>query len=188
MGFAKLLLLATLLAAAEARADCWKPVPEAKSLQFTGSQAGVPFPGEFKSYTALLCLDAKDPSKDRLEVEVDVDSVSTGLPEMDEAMRGADFFDTAHFPKAKFESDSLKPAGAEQYQVSGRLTVRDVTRSVSVPFSWAPAADGKHARLTARLTLHRLDYHVGQGQWADTEWVGNPVDLAFSLTFVPADR
>ena len=188
MRYAKLLLLVSLLAAAGARADCWKPVPEAKSLQFTGSQAGVPFPGEFKSYTALLCLDPKDPSKDRLEVQVDMDSVSTGLPEMDEAMRGEDFFDAARYPKAKFESDAIKPAGAGQYQVSGRLTVRDVTRSVSVPFTWTPAADGKLARLSARFTLLRLDYHVGQGQWADTQWVGDPVDLAFSVNFVPADR
>ncbi|MGE5624069.1 MAG: YceI family protein [Bacillota bacterium] len=179
-------LLFLLFAAGTAEADCWKPVPGPKSVNFKGDQAGAPFPGEFKSYTGLLCLDAKDPSKNRLEVQVDMKSVSTDLPEMDEALQNGDFFDVAHFPQAKFESDSLKPSGPGQYQVTGRLTLRGVTKAVSVPFAWTPAADGKSARLTAKFILQRLDYGIGRGQWADTQWVGNPVDLSFAITFAPA--
>src|SRR5215469_12211875 len=127
-----------LFAATAAYADCWKPVPAPKSLAFTGDQAGASFPGEFKSYTGLLCLDAKDPSKDRLEVQVDMKSVSTGLPEMDEALLDEDFFGAARFPQAKFASDSIKPLASGRYQVNGKLTLRDVSKYVSVPFSWAP--------------------------------------------------
>jgi|SRR5215469_2781931 len=177
-----------LFAATAAYADCWKPVPAPKSLAFTGDQAGASFPGEFKSYTGLLCLDPKDASKNRLEVQVDMKSVSTGLPEMDEALQNEDFFDAARFPTAKFQSDSIKPLGPGRYQVSGRLSLRDVTKSVNVPFDWTPAADGKSARLTAKFGLQRLDYGIGRGQWADTQWVGNPVDLAFSINFVPAPQ
>jgi len=180
-----LLLFAVSVAA---QADCWKPAPSAKSLAFTGDQAGAPFPGEFKAYAGLLCLDAKDPSKDHLQVEVDMKSVSTGLPEMDEALQNEDFFDAGHFPQAKFASDSIKVLGPGRYQVSGKLTLRDVTKDVSVPFSWSPAADGKSARLTAGFTLQRLDYGIGRGQWADTQWVGNPVELKFSINFVPAPQ
>ena len=43
-----------------ANAGCWKPVTSPKSLSFVASQAGAPFPGEFKSYSAQLCLDDKD--------------------------------------------------------------------------------------------------------------------------------
>lgn len=185
MSYAKL-FLALLLSAGAARADCWKPVPGPKSLTFSASQAGAPFPGEFKSYTGLLCLDAKDPSKNRLQVHVDVGSVSTDLPEMDVALNGADFFDTARWPQAKFESDSVTPTAPGQYTVDGKLTLRDATRAVSVPFTWTPTADGKSARLTAKFTLQRLDYGIGKGQWADTQWVGDSVDIAFAITFVPA--
>ncbi|HLW75146.1 MAG TPA: YceI family protein [Gammaproteobacteria bacterium] len=188
MSHAKLFLALAFLSAGAARADCWKPVPAPKSLSFNASQAGAPFPGEFKSYSALLCLDAKDPSRNRLQVQVDMNSVSTDLPEMDDALKGGDFFDTAHWPQAKFESDSLTLTAPGQYKVSGKLTVRDTTRSVSVPFTWTPAADGKSARLTAKFTLQRLDYGIGRGQWADTQWVGNPVDLAFAINFVPATQ
>lgn len=183
--FLPLLLLGAVTAA---HADCWKPLPSAKSLAFTGDQAGAPFPGEFKSYTGLLCLDAKDPAKNRLQVEVDMKSVFTGLPEMDEALQDEDFFDAARFPTAKFASDSIKPLGSGRYQVNGKLSLRDVTKSVSVPFNWAPAADGKSAQLTAGFTLQRLDYGIGRGQWADTQWVGDTVELKFSINFVPAPQ
>lgn len=184
----RLLWLLLCLLSLAAQADCWKPVPAPKSITFTASQAGAPFPGEFKSYSAELCLDAKDPSKNTLQVQADLGSVDTGLPEMDDALKGEDFFDTARFPQARFVSDSLKPAGSGQYAITGKLTLHGVTKAVSVPFSFKPAADGKSARLEARFSLKRLDYGIGKGQWADTQWVADPVDLAFAVTFVPADR
>lgn len=171
-----------------ASAACWTSTPAPKSVVFTGSQSGAPFPGEFKSYGAFLCLDDKDPAKNKLKVEVDTTSVSTDLPEMDEGLQNEDFFDSAHFRQARFESDSLTLVSPGRYSVSGRLTIRDVTRSVTVPFTWTLGADGKHAKLEGVFTLQRLDYHVGQGQWADTTWVGNPVDLRFSVNFVPAPK
>ena len=179
------ILLLGLLCLSTAQADCWKPVPGPKSLTFVGDQAGAPFPGEFKSYTAAFCLDPKDASKDRLQVQVDLKSVDTGLPEMDAALQNDDFFDVAHWPQAKFVSDSVKQTGAGQYLVTGKLTIRDVTKIVSVPFSWAPAADGKHAKLSAKYALQRLDYGVGKGQWADPQWVGPTVQVAFAIDFVP---
>ncbi|HEX2667820.1 MAG TPA: YceI family protein [Gammaproteobacteria bacterium] len=182
------LCLCLILCAGAAHADCWKPVPSPKSLVFSASQAGAPFPGEFKSYTASLCLDPKDAARNRLEVQVDVGSVDTGLPEMDDALKGEDFFDQPRWPQAKFISDSLKQVSPGRYSVTGKLTVRGVTKPVTVPFSFAPAADGKQARLEAKLTLKRLDYGIGQGEWGDTQWVGDPVDLVFSVNFVPADR
>lgn len=184
----RVLLLMSALIPLAAQADCWKPVPSPKSLTFTASQAGAPFPGEFKSYMAALCLDAKDPSKDSLQVQADLNSVDTGLPEMDDALKGEDFFDTARFPQAQFVSDSLKPGAAGQYTVSGKLTLHGITKPVTVPFSFKPAADGKSAQLTAKFSLKRLDYGIGKGQWADTQWVGDPVDLVFSINFVPANK
>ncbi len=47
----------------------------------------------------------------------------------------------------------MKPTGPGQYAVTGKLTVRDVTREVTVPFAWAAAADGKSAKLVAKLSI-----------------------------------
>ena len=121
-----------------ASAACWKPVTSPKSLTFTASQGGAPFPGEFKSYSAQLCLDDKDASRDSLRVDVDLNSVDTGLDEMDAALKDDDFFDTAKYPKGTFVSDSLKQVSLGHYVVTGKLSLHGVTKAISVPFTWTP--------------------------------------------------
>jgi polyisoprenoid-binding protein YceI len=166
--------------------DCWTPVPEGSKIAFSVSQAGAELQGSFKNFTGSVCMDPADAGKDRLRVEVDLASVDTQLPELDEALRGGDFFEVKRWPHATFESESVKALGGGRYQVTGKLTIRDVTRSISVPFTWTPAADGKSAKLEGQLSLQRLDYKIGQGQWADTQWVGSQVDLTFTAAFKPA--
>lgn len=181
-----LLCIAALLWSASACAGCWKPVPSPKSLSFIASQGGAPFPGEFKRYTAQLCLDDKDASQDSLRVDVDLDSVDTGLAEMDTALKDDDFFGTAKTPKGSFVSDVVKQVSPGHYLVTGKLTLKGVTRSISVPFTWAPTKDGKQARLDARTTLQRRDYGIGKGDWDDPQYVGLDVDVVFAINFVPA--
>lgn len=180
-----LLLFAALLWSAAASAGCWKPQPAPKSLTFTASQGGAPFPGEFRSYTAQFCLDDKDPAKGKLTVDVDLDSVDTGLAEMDDALKGEDFFDTSKYPKGSFVSDSMQQVSPGHYQVTGKLSLRGVTKTITVPFTWTPSRDGKQARLDAKTTLQRRDYGIGRGQWDDPQYVGLAVDVVFAITFLP---
>ncbi|HEV2213392.1 MAG TPA: YceI family protein, partial [Gammaproteobacteria bacterium] len=88
-------LSALCLISSAACADCWQPVPETSKLSFTATQAGAPLEGTFHHYDARLCLDAGSGS---LKVSVQTASVDTQLPELDEALRGADFFDVTHWP------------------------------------------------------------------------------------------
>jgi polyisoprenoid-binding protein YceI len=176
-------LLAIACLSAQASADCWTSAPEGSSVAFTASQAGAALQGTFHAYDAHLCLDAGGGS---LQVRVQTASVDTQLPELDEALRGADFFDVPHWPAAVFQSESIKPLGQGRYQLTGTLTIRDQTRRVALPFSWILQADGKGGRLEGAFSLKRLDYQIGQGQWADTRWVGDQVDLKFAVNFKPA--
>ena len=177
------LLAAAGMTAATAHADCWTSVPEGSSVTFNASQAGSAMQGTFHKYDAQLCLDKSGGS---LHVSVQTGSVDTQLPELDEALRGTDFFDVTRWPAAVFQSDALKPLGNGRYQLSGKLTIRDQTRDVVLPFTWTVQGEGKSARLEGQLRIKRLDYQVGQGQWADTHWVGDPVDLTFAVIFRPA--
>lgn len=177
------LLAAAGMIAPAAHANCWTSVPEGSSVTFNASQAGAALQGTFHKYDAQLCLDRSGGS---LHVSVQTGSVDTQLSELDEALRGADFFDTTRWPAAMFQSDAIKPLGNGRYQLSGKLTIRDQTRNVTLPFGWTVQADGKSAKLEGQLRLKRLDYQVGQGQWGDTHWVGDPVDLTFAVIFRPA--
>ena len=58
-----------------------------------------------------------------------------------------------------------------------------MTRPVSVRFDLEPGPDG--SRLTGATTLRRLDFGVGQGEWAATQWVGGDVTVRFDLRLSP---
>lgn len=181
------LLLATLaMGSAQAAPACWTPIPERSAITFSVDQAGAPLQGSFKSYSAEVCMDPKDVAKGSVQVDVQTASADTEVPELDDALKDSDFFDVAHWPKASFVSESMKQTGAGQYSVTGKLTIRDVSREVTVPFTWVPAVDGKSAKLKAHISIQRLDYKVGTGQWADPKWVGNQVALDFDVAFKPA--
>ncbi|MGH8311816.1 MAG: YceI family protein [Gammaproteobacteria bacterium] len=170
-----------------AGAACWVPVPAANSIVFNTTQAGAPFQGQFTQFSGLVCLSANAAEQGLIRVQVQAASVDTGLPELDDALRGPDFFDTARWPQASFVSESVQALDAGHYQVTGQLTLRDVTREITVPFSFTPTA-GSDARLQGTLDFERLDYHIGLGQWRDTRWVGNEVGVKFSVLLKPAGR
>jgi len=181
----RLLLFLSLAALAQtAAASCWAPVAAQSKVIFSASQAGEAMPGEFKSYDGSICLG--EAGKDLVKVSVQTSSADSGLPELDDALRGPDFFDSSRWPQARFVSDAVKALGKGQYQVTGSLTIRDVTKPVSLVVTFVPAADGKSAKLSGAFSLKRLDYGVGRGQWADTQWVGDQVDLKFDVTLKPA--
>lgn len=175
--------VAALLFPLAALADCWQPVPEASDVRFAATQAGAPIEGTFRRFSGRICLDAMEPEHSRIEVAIDTASVDMGLPEFDAEMRGADFFDSARWPLARFTSTGMRTLGNGRFAVTGQFTLRDRTRDVSVTFT-LDGDDGTRT-LQGQLTLQRLDFDIGIGQWRDTRWVGNDVELRFHVALQP---
>lgn len=173
------LFLAALVGSAGASTECWRPEPAPGTVTFVATQAGAPFEGSFDRFEGRICLDPAHPEEGRIEVSVDTASVNTGLPEFDDALMGAEFFDSAHWPQATFASDSIESGGDNQFKVRGRFTLRDVTRDIEVPFALEQQGDG--ALIKGEARINRLDYNVGLGEWRDTRWVGDPVILKFAV-------
>ncbi|MBI1733437.1 MAG: YceI family protein [Gammaproteobacteria bacterium] len=184
---ARLLLAALVIPAAfPALADCWQPDAAASEVRFAATQAGAPIEGTFRSFTGRICLDEGQPDRNAIDVTIDTGSVDMGLPEFDEAMRGAEFFDTAHWPAARFISTSVTALGSGRYAAAGRFTIRDRTRDVEVPFTLS-GAEGTPV-IAGETAIRRLDYDIGLGQWRDTRWVGDEVTLRFSVTLRAEDN
>ena len=87
--------------------------------------------GRFSLWSGKLELDEQDLTKSRLQVEIDATSVDTKEAKRDEHLRSADFFDTATFPKLTFKSTKIEKDG-DDYKVTGDLTIKDVTKSVTL--------------------------------------------------------
>ena len=91
--------------------------------------------GLFTGFDATLGYDPKAPDKSNLSVTVDVGSVATTNPKLDEHLRSADFFDAAKFPTATFKATRITLTGAAAGTIEGDLTLHGVTRPVTLAAS-----------------------------------------------------
>ena len=87
--------------------------------------------GRFKKATAQISVDDQDLTKSSVSVQVDAASIDTDDAQRDEHLRGSDFFDVKKYPTIKFKSTKLVKAGGK-YKLSGDLTIRDVTKPVTL--------------------------------------------------------
>ena len=88
--------------------------------------------GTFGKVKGRVEIDDKDITGLRVEVTLDASSIDTGHRKRDEHLRGPDFFDVVKYPTLMFVSRRISRIGANKIQVTGDLTIRDVTKEVTV--------------------------------------------------------
>jgi polyisoprenoid-binding protein YceI len=91
--------------------------------------------GEFQKVSGKVRYDAGHPEATEIEVAIPVDSVSTRDAQRDGHLRSGDFFDAAAHPTMTFRSTRARAAGADKLEVTGDLTIRGVTREVTLALS-----------------------------------------------------
>jgi polyisoprenoid-binding protein YceI len=157
-------------------------------LRFSFVQAGATNNGRFGKFAAVVQYSAENLAASKIDVTVDIASLDTGDQERDDTLKGADLFDVKKFPTAHFVATGLSVSGPARYEAQGKLTIRNVTRDLKLPLTFQTKMEqGKSVGyMTGRVTLERLDYGVGQGEWKSTEWVGDAVMVSFSLRLLPA--
>ncbi|WP_233581933.1 MULTISPECIES: YceI family protein [unclassified Asaia] len=168
-----------LLASAPVRAQDWVLDKAQSHIGFTGTQTGTRFAGEFGRYDGEIALDPAHPESGHIEVTIDLASAHTGDTQRDTALPGADWFDVAQFPKARFVSTAIRSVGEKHYEALGTLSLRNVTRPVTLRFT-LEAKDG-NAHAQGQADLVRTAFGVGQGPWASGQWVALEVGVTFDL-------
>ena len=175
--------LAALLLATPAThaAGTWATDAAQSRLEFTATLAGGDFDGTFRRFKADIEFDPADLAGSRFSVGVETASADTADAERDLALRGADFFAVERWPSARFSAERFIALGDGRFEALGKLTIRDTSREIRLPFSFKPVADGSRAELAGETTIRRLEYGVGQGEWQDTQWLGDKVRIRFTL-------
>jgi polyisoprenoid-binding protein YceI len=161
--------------------------PAGSMLRFSFEQAGANNNGRFTKYTPDVTFSADNLNASKIDTSIDVTSLDTGDKERDDTLKGADLFDIAKFPKARFVSSKITMLGAGRYEAQGKLTIRNVTKDVKLPITFQTKEEkGKVVGyMTGRVGIKRLEYGVGQGDWKSTEWVKDDVLVTFSLKLIP---
>jgi polyisoprenoid-binding protein YceI len=173
---ASTLLLGALAAQAQAQLQ-----PAQSELVFTSRQMGVPVDGRFKRFDAQLNFDPKKPEAGKVGFTIDLASVAMGAPELEAELAKTPWFDSKKLPQASFQSSAIKAAGPGKFEVAGKLTIKNQTRDISVPITLAQA--GGVSTASGSFVLKRLEFKIGEGEWADTSMVANDVQVRFKLAF-----
>ena len=179
------IVLAMLVAcvATSARAVDWKVDPTASELRFTATFERSPATGVFRKFDATVQFAPDHPADSRIDVVVAMPSADMSSAEINNAIRGPDWFDATRFPVAEFHSTEVRSVGGNRYLAVGTLKVKDTAKPLEVPFTWTP--EGNLATMDGKLTIDRGAFGVGLREWRSTNVVGANVDLRFSLHLRP---
>jgi polyisoprenoid-binding protein YceI len=185
----RLLLLMALLLASPAIAgpqDGWTIDPRASSLTFGASQVGSMINGRFLVWTGEIVLDPASLGTARIDIRIETPSVTTNNHDVDSLLKGPNFLDVQKFPQARFVSTAIVARGGDRYEARGKLTIRNATRDVVLPFTLAiaddPAQPGRvKGTARGRIGLKRLDFGVGQSEWAGTGQVADEVTVDLNV-------
>lgn len=96
--------------------------------------------GTFADHEGSLHLDGSDPSRSTASIDVKIASVDTGIADRDGHLRSGDFFDAETFPLMTFRSTEAQQLGGDEYRITGELTIKDVTRPLSIDLEFGGAA------------------------------------------------
>ena len=188
--FSRRALLALILTGAIGALPALAAEPQAlvvakSEVTFVAKQLGVPLDGKFKTFSAQTAFDPKAPQTSKIAFTVDLGSVALN-PDADTELAKPEWFNIVKFPKASFQSTAIKALGAGRFEVAGKLAIKGNARDLVVPVQVTQA--GGLSTATGTFALKRLDFKVGEGDWADTSVVANDVQVKFKLVLqgVPA--
>jgi polyisoprenoid-binding protein YceI len=144
--------------------------------------------GEFSKVTGTIDYDEANPSATKINVTVDVASISTRDPQRDTHLKSPDFFDVEKFPTITFVSKAVVKSGDDSFEVVGDLTIHGVTQTVDLnveEFS-AEMKDpfGLYRRgATAKTTIERSNFGIVYNSALETGGVviGNDVHITIDL-------
>jgi len=148
-------------------------------VTFQYKQMGVAMDGRFKKFTAELQFDPAKPAAAKAHIDIDLASVDAGSSDADDEVVGKSWFHTKAFPKATFVTSQIKPAGANQFDVRGVLTIKGKSQDIQFPLKHT--AQGSVGVLTGGFVIHRGDFSIGEGIWAKFDVVANDIQVNFQL-------
>jgi polyisoprenoid-binding protein YceI len=145
--------------------------------------------GAFPAFEGTATIDTADPAASKVSLSIDVASVDTGTPDRDGHLRSADFFDVEKFPTMTFTSTSVEREGTE-WAITGDLTIKDVTRPVTVVFEETGSARDPFGNLRVgfegEAVINRKDWDLTWNAALETGGVlvSEKIKLGFDISAI----
>ena len=142
--------------------------------------------GNFKKFEGSYTVSKADLTDLKATFSIDAASANTGSDQRDGHLKSDDFFNAEKFPTLKFESTSFKKTKGNNYVLSGKLTIRDVTKDVTFNVVYGGSAKdpwgNTKSGFSATTVINRFDYNIKYD--ATGLAVGKDVTLNLNLEFI----
>ena len=120
--------------------------------------------GSFNDFTGSGVIDADDLTKSHVQLTIQAASIDTRNADRDGHLRSNDFFDMETYPEIRFVSTGVEQTGEGEFQVTGDLTIKDVTKPVTVSFEYTGSATdpfgNQRVGFEGTTTVNRKDWGV----------------------------
>jgi polyisoprenoid-binding protein YceI len=146
--------------------------------------------GQFQKVAGTVEFDEANPANTRVDVQIEVASINTREEKRDAHLKSPDFFDAEKYPYLTFKSKRVEVKDAAHARLIGDLTIRDVTREVSLDVEYNGSArspwGATSAGFSAKTTIKRKDWNLNWNVALETGgWlVGDDVHINLELEIV----
>jgi polyisoprenoid-binding protein YceI len=143
--------------------------------------------GQFDDISGKLVFDPENMSASRCDLEVKVASVNTNNKQRDDHLRTKEFFSVDEYQAMKFQTTRVNSTQDNQFQLMGKLTIKDVTQEVTVPMTYLGVKENPFnpkqlvSGFEASFKIDRLAYHVGTGKFYKMGALGKDVTITVSI-------
>lgn len=171
----------------------WTVDPMHTQVEFSAKHMGLmTIKGHFTGVQVAIDLDEDDFAASSVDATIDARTLTTNDERRDAHLKSPDFLHVEQFPAIRFKSTRIERAAHDRYSMAGDLTIRDVTRPVTLELTYSGQAKdpmgGVHAGFSAYAAINRKDWGL---TWnvaleAGGLLVGDEVKLALEVELVKA--
>jgi len=143
--------------------------------------------GRFTDLGGSIAFDEASPEASAVTFTIQAASIDTGTPDRDAHLRSADFFHVEQYPAITFVSTAIRARGGNEFDVTGDLTMRGVTKRITLPVSYLGTARDPWGKekigFEAETTINRKDYGLVWNAALETGGflVGDDVKISVSI-------
>jgi polyisoprenoid-binding protein YceI len=136
-----------------------RPVDSDNAVTFVIKNFGINTKGELKGLKGNIQWNEENVAASSINVSVDANTINTGIDARDKDLKKEEYFNTDKYPVISFVSTAITP-GSDTHKVTGNLTMKGVTKTITFPFTATKTANGY--LFSGSFTINRLDYGVGK--------------------------
>src|SRR5881275_1686869 len=166
----------------------WTVDPMHTQVEFSAKHMGImTVKGAFTGVSAAIDFNEDDFTGSSVEATIDASTLSTHDKQRDAHLKSPDFLDVEQFPTITFKSTRIEHAAHDQYRMTGDLTIKNVTRPVSLDVVYSGQAKdpmgNMHAGFSAHTTINRKDWGLSWNVALETGGllVGDQIKIALEI-------